>query len=125
LLYIDSVLTDTFSTTLDTGTGDSLRIGGGYFTGNVSDMRIYDNVLDSQTIQYIYSVGPNFEEKVDTNFVEDIPNFGLGVSGTVMSRSEYSVQETGETLRNSFYITDNLSSIQGLNMNRMDPHQCL
>ena len=27
LLYIDSVLTDTFSTTLDTGTGDSLRIG--------------------------------------------------------------------------------------------------
>ena len=116
LLYIDSVLTDTFSTTLDTGTGDSLRIGtdgiGGYFTGNVSDMRIYDNVLDSQTIQYIYSVGPNFEEKVDANFIENVENFGLGVSGTVMSRSEYSVQETGEKLRNSFFITDNLSSIR-------------
>ena len=116
LYYIDSVEVGNFSTTLATGNDDPFRIGtdanGNYFEGCVSDLRIYNTVLDSSVIQYMLSVGPNFEEKVDVDFVENLDDFGLAVCSTMMSRSSYSVQESGKTLTNSFYINDSSSDLQ-------------
>lgn len=116
MFYIDSVLVDTFSTTLSTGTADALRIGtdglGNYFTGNVSDFRMYTTVLDSITISYMFSVGPNFEEKLVPDYVEDSNTQGLSVTGSLISRSTYAVQETGEVLQNSYYIYDENSDLQ-------------
>jgi len=116
LYYIDAIEVGNFSTTLATGTGDPMRIGtdanGQYFTGKISDLRIYNTALDLTTIEYMLSVGPNFEEKIDVDFVEKIDDFGLAVCATMMSRSAYSVQESGQTLTNSFYINDASSDLQ-------------
>jgi len=116
LYYIDAVEVGNFSTTIATGTGDSLRIGtdanGGYFLGCISDLRIYETVLNTDTIEYILSVGPNFEEKVDVDYVENVENFGLSVFSTMMSRSTYSFQESGQTLTNSFFINDSTPELQ-------------
>jgi len=114
--YVDSSVVGSFSPTLSTGTGDSLRLGtdaqGAYFTGSISDLRIYDNVLDPTVVSFLFSVGPNFEEKIDVDFVEKVDDFGLAVSSTMMSRSEYSINQSGETIRNSFYVKDDTDQLQ-------------
>ena len=116
MFYIDSVLVDTFSVVLSTGTADALRIGtdglGGYFNGNISDFRMYTTVLNLSTIAYMFSVGPNFEEKLDIEYIEDANIQGVSVTGRLISRSAYAVQETGEVLKNSYYIYDENTDLQ-------------
>ena len=115
LLYVNGSLADTFSVTLNTGTADSMRIGtdglGNYFTGAVSDMRMYEIPLTQETITYMFSVGPNFEEKIPTNYLEESTR-GVTLSGSMISRSSYGVQNSDEILSSSSYIYDENSDLQ-------------
>ena len=115
LMYVNGSLSDTFSVTLNTGTADSMRIGtdglGNYFTGAISDMRMYEVALTQETITYMFSVGHNFEEKIPTNYVEESTR-GVTISGSMLSRSSYGVKNSDEILSNSSYIYDENSDLQ-------------
>ncbi len=115
-VYIDGVLEDTLVTgALTTGTGDFLRVGtdgaGSYLTGLLLDMRVYDHTLDLETIEYMNSKGPNYEEPAGFDYIETMPTLGTGVHGTVVCRDIYAIKETGGEAVSSLFGTDSSSNI--------------
>lgn len=115
-IYIDGVLKDIIVTnTLTTGSIDRFRIGtdgaGSYLSGFILDMRIYSNVLNLETIEYMYTTGPNYVEPLGFDFIETIPVMGTGVHGTVLCRDIYSVKEKGGKSIRSLFATDESSNI--------------
>jgi len=116
-IYVDGVISSTLTITiLATGTDDPFRIGtdgmGDYFSGSISDLRIYDHSITSDTVSYMFSVGPNYEEKIESSHVEDGSSRGYAMSGTHISNESYGVTEGGNTLTNSYFAYDNNSDLQ-------------
>ena len=115
-IYIDGVqqLSDSF--TLDTGISDPLRIGtdglGNYFDGSISDFRMFNFELDSSAVTYMFSVGPNFEEKLDVNYVDEASTRGVSMCGPLMSKSSLGVKDSNETIGNSFHLYDDNGTLQ-------------
>ena len=115
-IYIDGVLEEIIVTgTLTTGSIDVFRVGtdgaGSYLSGFLLDMRIYDHVVDVETIEYMNLRGPNYEEPVGFDFIETMPTLGTGVHGTVLCRDIYSIKETGGEAVKSLFATDTSSNI--------------
>jgi len=116
-IYVDGVLSSAITTTvLTSGTADPFRIGtdgiGDYFSGCVSDLRIYDHVVTSDTAAYMFSVGPNYEEKIESSHVENGSTRGYAMSGTHISNESYGITEGGSTLTNSYFAYDTSSELQ-------------
>ena len=116
-IYVDGVLSVSLTiTTLTTGTADPFRIGtdalGNYMTGSVSDLRIFDHEIVSETIGYMFSVGPNYEEKIDSAHTEKGSSRGYAMSGTHISNESYGVTEGGNTLSNSYFAYDSNADLQ-------------
>ena len=116
-IYVDGVLSSSLTTTiLTTGTADPFRIGtdglGDYFSGSISDLRIYDHVITLETATYMFSVGPNYEEKIESAHVEDGSTRGYAMSGTHISNESYGVTEGGNTLTNSYFAYDSNADLQ-------------
>ena len=114
-IYINGELLYTTSIVLTTGTTDSLRLATdelvSNFLGVMLDLRVWDSKLDLETIEYMYSVGPNFEESLGTDYAENILRTRT-VAGNILCRSTYGIQPTGNTLTQSFFALDDNSDPQ-------------
>ena len=116
-IYIDGVLWYTVNVTLTTGTTDPLRLGTDanspqtFFLGVVLDLRIWDSKIDSDVVEYMYSVGPNFEESLGTDYAEKTTRTTT-VAGPLLCRSTYGIQPTGNNLTQSFFALDDNSDPQ-------------
>lgn len=115
-LYVNGSEEVSINVTLDTGTADALRIGtdgiGNYFDGEILDMRMFETILDPSTVSYIYSTGPNFEEKLENPYVEKASLRGVSMAGPTMSKSTYGVQDSSNPLDNSYHIYDDNGDLQ-------------
>jgi len=116
IIYVDGTQRLSNIVTLDTGISDPLRIGtdglGNYFDGLILDFRMFETVLDPSAITYMFSVGPNFEEKIDVNYVEESATRGVSMCGPLMSKSSLGVQDSTETIGNSFHLYDDNGVLQ-------------
>ncbi len=118
IFYVDGALTDTLTTAsaFNTGTTDPFRIGtdglGDFFNGSVSDLRVYDHALPLDAVTYMFSVGPNYEEKIDRAYVEEGSTRGFAMSGTHISNESYGVHAIGNTLSNSYFAYDTSNDLQ-------------
>ncbi len=115
-IFVDGTLWYTESITLTTGTTDPLRIGtdgkGEYFHGYILDVRIWDTSLEESVVQYMFSVGPNFEEDLATHYAENTQQRSAIMTGNVLCRTTYGIQATGTDLTQSFFCLDENSEIQ-------------
>ncbi|CAM9711380.1 unnamed protein product [Sphacelaria rigidula] len=115
-IYVDGNLWYSQSITLTTGTSDPLRLGtdgqGEYFTGYLLDLRIWETSLEGSVPGYMFSVGPNYEEELSTQYAEDTHQRSSIMTGNVLCRTTYGVQTTGSTLTQSFFCLDENSDIQ-------------
>lgn len=59
----------------------------------------------------MFSAGPNFEEKLDTDYVENAETMGLAVSRSLISASTYGIQEAGDVLNDYLYVYDETSDL--------------
>lgn len=115
-IYVNGVEDLSSTLSLSTGTIDSLRIGtdgeGNYFDGTILDLRMFETVLDSTTVEYMFSTGPNFEEKLDHDYIERSSTRGVSISGSTISRSTYGVNTSDETNSTSFHVYDVNGALQ-------------
>lgn len=101
-----------FSTTvpLTTGTSDPLRIGtdaqGEYFEGCLLDLRIWESALEASVVDYMFSVGPNFDEQLPSPYVEKQFSRSSVVAGNILCRTMYGVQTKGDKLTESFFCVN-------------------
>lgn len=106
-VYVNGVLWYSSSFPLTTGSTDPLRIGtdgeGEYFEGSVLDIRVWDTFIDANTVSYMFSVGPNFEEELGSKYIEEMSRTRT-ITGNLLCRSTYGV--TSEMLTQSFYALD-------------------
>lgn len=100
---------------LDTGNTDPLRIGtdglGEYFKGNLLDLRIWDETLAATAISYMYSVGPNFKEQLQTSYANQTAMGQTAmrattVMGNLLCRTMYGVQNNSSTHVASYFGVD-------------------
>ena len=110
LVYIDGSLSSTLNVgSLTTGTIDSLRIGtdgiGEYFTGALLDLRVFQSVLDPDAVSYMFKNGPNFESLLGTSYAEEYDTRGLFMSGGLMCRTTYGIQQEGRVQKDHFFAT--------------------
>lgn len=114
-IFVDGVLRHSKTLTLTTGTTDPLRIGtdgqGEYFDGYLLDVRMWDMFLDESVVSYMFSVGPNFQEELGTNYVEDSSRSAI-IAGNLLCKTTYGVQETGNNITQSFFCVDENSDVQ-------------
>ena len=114
-IYIDGELWYTTSLVLTTGTTDPFRLATdelvSNFLGVMLDLRVWDSKLDLETIEYMYSVGPNFEESLGTDYAENLLRTRT-VAGNILCRSTYGIQPSGNTLTQSFFALDDNSDPQ-------------
>lgn len=114
-IFVDGVLWHTKSLTLTTGTTDPLRIGtdgqGEYFEGYLLDVRMWEFSLEDSIVEYMFSVGPNFEEKLATNYAENSSRSAV-IAGNLLCRTRYGVQEAGADITQSFFCVDENDEIQ-------------
>lgn len=117
-VYVDGALVDSLTTAsaFNTGTTDPFRIGtdglGDFFDGCVSDLRVYDGSLPLDAVVYMFSVGPNYEEKIDRTYAEEGSTRGFAMSGTHISNDSYGVHSGGNTLTNSYFAYDDSNDLQ-------------
>lgn len=109
-VYIDGSLASTLNVgTLTTGTIDPLRIGtdgvGEYFKGALLDFRVFDHVLEADAVSYMFRNGPNFEEPLGTSYAEEYDTRGISISGGLMCRSTYGLQQEGRVQKDHFFVT--------------------
>lgn len=113
-IYVDGNLNFTTNLTLTTGTSDPLRIGtdaqGEYFDGCLLDLRMWESALEGSVVEYMYSVGPNFEEELPTRYAEE--SRSSVITGNLLCRTTYGVQTTGSDLTESFFCVDENSEPQ-------------
>lgn len=118
-IYVDGVVRFTESITLTTGTTDPLRIGtdgqGEYLEGYLLDLRMWETDLEESVVEYMFSVGPNFEEDLSTNYAEDTARAAI-ITGNLLCRTTYGLQQVDHsehtTLTQSFFCLDNNSELQ-------------
>lgn len=114
-IFVDGVLWHSKTLTLTTGTTDPLRIGtdgqGEYFDGYLLDVRMWDTFLDDSVVSYMFSAGPNFQEELGTNYAEDSTRSAI-ITGNLLCRTTYGVQEAGNNITQSFFCVDENSDIQ-------------
>lgn len=119
-IFVDGVLRFTESITLTTGTTDPLRIGtdgqGEYFEGYLLDLRMWETYLDESVVEYMFSVGPNFEEDLSTNYAEDTARAAI-MTGNLLCRTTYGIQQTQNStnstpLQQSFFCVDDNAELQ-------------
>jgi len=113
-IFVDGILLYTKSLTLTTGTTDPLRIGtdgqGEYLEGYLLDLRMWETSLEDSVVEYMFSVGPNFEEQLATNYAEK--SRSAIIAGNLLCRTTYGVQETGSDITQSFFCVDEDQEIQ-------------
>ena len=113
-IYVNGNLNYSTNLTLTTGTSDPLRIGtdaqGEYFDGCLLDLRMWESALEDSVIEYMYSVGPNFEEELPTRYAEE--SRSSVITGNLLCRTTYGVQTTGSDLTESFFCVDENSQPQ-------------
>lgn len=118
-IFVDGVVRFTESITMTTGTTDPLRIGtdgqGEYFEGYLLDLRMWETYLDESVVEYMFSVGPNFEEDLSTNYAEDTARAAI-ITGNLLCRTTYGIQQTQDTnstpLTQSFFCLDDNAELQ-------------
>lgn len=115
-MYVNGTLWYSQSITLTTGTTDPLRLGtdgqGEYFNGYLLDLRIWETSLEASVPGYMFGNGPNYEEELSTQYVEDTQQRSAIMTGNVLCRTTYGVQTAGSTLTQSFFCLDENSDIQ-------------
>jgi hypothetical protein len=110
LVYINGTLSSTLNVgTLTTGNIDPLRIGtdgiGEYFIGAMLDLRVFDSVLQTEAVSYLFQNGPNFEGPLGTSYAEEYDTRGLSMSGGLICRSTYGIQEEGQVQKDHFFAS--------------------
>ena len=114
-IYINGELWYSINNTFTTGSTDPLRLAtdaeGNYFLGQMIDLRVWDSKIHADVIEYMYSVGPNFEENLGTNYAENI-NRTTTIAGNLLCRSTYGIQPKGNTVTQSFFALDDNSDPQ-------------
>lgn len=115
-IFIDGEIKETLSVgNLSTGSTGPLRIGtdgaGSYLTGFLLDIRFYSTELDAEIIEYMFSVGPNYQEPAGFNFAEKMTTLGAGVHGTVLCRDMYSIKNAGKDSISSLFARDDENNI--------------
>ena len=118
-IFVDGVVRFTESITLTTGTTDPLRIGtdgqGEYLEGYLLDVRMWETHLDESVVEYMFSVGPNFEEDLSTNYAEDTDRAAI-ITGNLLCRTTYGIQQTQNSnstpLTQSFFCLDDNELLQ-------------
>lgn len=112
-IFVDGIRRYSSSVVLSTGTSDPLRIGtdgkGEYYEGLLLDLRIWETSVDDKVIEYMYSVGPNYEENLSSMYVEDSSNRSSITVGNLLCRSSYGIQDEdgdGGILSESFFCVD-------------------
>lgn len=113
-IFVDGTEVFTTSLTLTTGTTDPLRIGtdaqGEYFDGYLLDLRMWESALEDSVVEYMFSVGPNFDEQLPTHYAEE--SRSSIITGNILCRTMYGVQATGNDLTESFFCLDENSEAQ-------------
>lgn len=108
-IYVDGILWYSKEMELTTGSTDQLRLGtdalGDYFEGVMLDLRVWDSTIDSTVVEYMHSVGPNFEEDLGTTYVENTLRTTT-VAGKLLCRSTYGIQPSTSQLSQSFFALD-------------------
>lgn len=114
-IFVDGILLYTKSLTMTTGTTDPLRIGtdgqGEYLEGYLLDLRMWETSLEDSVVEYMFSVGPNFEEDLATSYAENSSRSAI-ITGNLLCRTTYGVQETGSDITQSFFCVDEDQEIQ-------------
>lgn len=110
-VYVNGSIVDTVSLgTLTTDVVNSIRIGtdgtGGYFEGYISDLRVYDSVLNDASITYMYESSNNHEEPLSHGYVESMGNLGTASNGPVICRESYGIQDKGSDFVYSSFAQD-------------------
>ena len=116
-IFVDGVVRFTKSVTLTTGTTDPLRIGtdgqGEYLEGYLLDLRMWETHLEESVVEYMFTVGPNFEEELSTNYAEDTSRAAI-ITGNLLCRTTYGLQHAGADtpLTQSYFCLDENSELQ-------------
>lgn len=99
---------------LSTGSSEALRIGtdgsGNFFSGSVLDLRMWDTTVSPSVVSYLFQNGPNYEEPLDSNYVQNSLRTESIVGGLVC-RANYGVKASGEVLYDSFYGHDSSADV--------------
>lgn len=114
-IFVDGVLWYTKTLTLTTGTTDPLRVGtdgeGEYFEGYLLDVRMWETSIEDSVVEYMFDVGPNFEEELATNYAQNLSRSAI-IAGNILCRTMYGVQEAGSDITQSFFCVDENSEIK-------------